>query len=329
MTLTDGLSVPLVFLIGFAAHRASLCTVRAVMQWLDDHKASVLISFIKAAAWSCLLAGVFVLFGLPIKGVPVTHGVWWLGILGGFLFGMGAAINGGCSLSTVQQLADGDSTVLLTLIAFVSGVAGTMTLENLWLPQVVQPQALWWQQLTLWQHVTLVTVLMLWAVRKLVMQWQRRDQSLSVLQRFVAPRYRLAFGALLLGVASGLLFLLEGTWTYTNYLREQTKSWFFDGISTGWLRGILVLTLFVGMLTSSFHRGSFSWRWPNMNNWQRRVLGGLLMGSGGALVPGGNDTLILVLIPTLSLQALASYVALLAGIGSVLMVMRSVRSVRT
>jgi hypothetical protein len=47
------------------------------------------------------------------------------------------------------------------------------------------------------------------------------------------------------------------------------------------------------------------------------------------LVPGGNDTLILVLIPTLSLQAMASYVALLAGIGSVMMVMRSVRSVRT
>jgi hypothetical protein len=84
MTLTDGLSVLLVFLIGFAAHRANLCTVRAVMQWLDDHKASVLISFIKAAAWSCLLAGIFVLFGLPIKGVPVTHGVWWLGIFGWF-----------------------------------------------------------------------------------------------------------------------------------------------------------------------------------------------------------------------------------------------------
>lgn len=329
MTLTDGLSVLLVFLIGFAAHRASLCTVRAVMQWLDDHKASVLISFIKAAAWSCLLAGVFVLLGLPINGVPVTHGVWWLGVFGGFLFGVGAAINGGCSLSTVQQLADGDSTMLLTLLAFVSGVTGTMTLENLWLPHVVQPHTLWWQQLTLWQHATLVTVLMLWAMRELAMQWQRRDQSLTALQRLTAPRYRLSFSALLLGVCSGLLFLLEGTWTYTNYLREQTNSWFFDGISTGWLRGGLVLTLFVGMLVSSFHRGSFRWRWPNSSNWQRRVLGGLLMGSGGALVPGGNDTLILVLIPTLSLQALASYVALLAGIGTVLIIMRPDQGVRT
>lgn len=53
------------------------------------------------------------------------------------------------------------------------------------------------------------------------------------------------------------------------------------------------------------------------------------MGAGGALVPGGNDTLILVLIPTLSIQAVASYVALLADIASVLLSMRLIRSVRT
>ena len=154
---------------------------------------------------------------------------------------MGAAINGGCSLSTVQQLADGDSSVLLTLLAFVVGVAGTMTLENLWLTQRVQPQALWWEQLTRTQHLLLVTVLSLWAVRELVMQWQRRNPSLSVRQRLAAPRYRLSFGALLLGVCRGLLFLLEGAWTYTS---------------------VLVMTLFAGMLVSSIHRDSFRWRGP-------------------------------------------------------------------
>lgn len=54
-----------------------------------------------------------------------------------------------------------------------------------------------------------------------------------------------------------------------------------------------------------------------------------MMGAGGALVPGGNETLILVLIPTLSIQAVASYIALLAGIASVLLTMRLVRSVRS
>ena len=46
-------------------------------------------------------------------------------------------------------------------------------------------------------------------------------------------------------------------------------------------------------------------------------------------MPGGNDTLILVLIPTLPIQAVASYIALLAGIAAVLLTMRLGRSVRS
>lgn len=38
------------------------------------------------------------------------------------------------------------------------------------------------------------------------------------------------------------------------------------------------------------------------------------MGVGGGLVPGGNDTVLLVLMPTLSLQALGSFGAMLVGI---------------
>lgn len=330
MNLASVLGFLLVFLIGFAAHRASLCTVRAVMQWLDEHKASVIISFVKAAAWASLLAGIFVLFGLPIKGLPQTHSVWWLGMLGGFLFGMGAAINGGCSLSTVQQLADGDSNTLLTLFAFVLGVMGTLTLEHLWLSQVVRTTPLWWAGLTPTQHRWLVGLLALWAARELVMLWRRRERGQGVWQRLAAPRYRLSFGALLLGVSSGLLFLLEGSWTYTNYLREQSKTLLHEGTAPGWPRSALVLTLFLGMLASSLHRSSFRWRWPSADaRWARRGLGGILMGAGGALVPGGNDTLILVLIPNLSLQAMASYLALLAGIACVLLSMRLARGVRT
>lgn len=43
-------------------------------------------------------------------------------------------LNGGCSLSTLQQLADGDSSLLLTLMGFVAGIATTSAMENHWLP---------------------------------------------------------------------------------------------------------------------------------------------------------------------------------------------------
>lgn len=45
------------------------------------------------------------------------------------------------------------------------------------------------------------------------------------------------------------------------------------------------------------------------------------MGMGGALVPGGNDTVLLVLMPSLSLQALASFGSMLFGIYGVVKLM--------
>jgi len=316
------LSFVLVFMIGFAAHRASLCTVRAVMQWVDERQTSILVSFTKAVAWACWLAGVFVLLGLPFKDLPLAHSVWWLSVVGGFLFGIGAAINGGCSLSTLQKLADGDASLLLTLAAFVLGVALAVTTESHWLSLTLQPQTLWWVTLPAPLQWSLVAVLTLWAARELTQLWRSRARDQTAWQRLLAPRYSLAFSAMLLGVFSGLLFLLEGMWTYTNYLRAQTSALQIHTAAPGLWRAVLLGALFLGMLASSLQRRSYQRRALLRHNGYRRFFGGLLMGAGSALVPGGNDTLLLVLIPTLSLQALASYLALLAGVASVMQLMR-------
>lgn len=316
------LSFVLVFLIGFAAHRASLCTVRAVMQWFDERQTSILVSFAKAVAWACWLAGGFVLLDLPFKGLPLVHSVWWLSLVGGFLFGVGAAINGGCSLSTLQKLADGDASLLLTLLAFVLGVALAVATESLWLSLALQPQTLWWMTLPTSLRWSLVAILTLWVGRELTQLWRSRARDQTAWQRLLAPRYSLAFSAMLLGVFSGLLFLLEGMWTYTNYLRAQTSALQIHTAAPGWWRAVLLAALFLGMLASSLQRRSFQRRALLRQNRHRRFFGGLLMGAGSALVPGGNDTLLLVLIPTLSLQALASYLALLAGVASVMLAMR-------
>ena len=46
------------------------------------------------------------------------------------------------------------------------------------------------------------------------------------------------------------------------------------------------------------------------------------MGLGAALIPGGNDALVLYAIPSLSPQAIPSYFAMTLGIASALMAMR-------
>jgi hypothetical protein len=55
----------------------------------------------------------------------------------------------------------------------------------------------------------------------------------------------------------------------------------------------------------------------------RNAIGGLLMGVGTAVTPGGNDTLILYSIPTLSPHALPTFIAMLLGIGLGLLAMRT------
>jgi hypothetical protein len=57
----------------------------------------------------------------------------------------------------------------------------------------------------------------------------------------------------------------------------------------------------------------------------QRFAGGWLMGVGGALVPGGNDTLLLGAMPSLSTQAVGAYAALLAGIAATFAIMERLR----
>jgi len=51
--------------------------------------------------------------------------------------------------------------------------------------------------------------------------------------------------------------------------------------------------------------------------------GGIVMGLGGAMMRGGNDTLVLTGLPTLSPQALGAYAAMLAGIALAVLAMRA------
>lgn len=315
------LSFVLVFFIGFAAHRASLCTVRAVMQWMEQRKSSLLVSFFYASLWASLATGLFVWAGAPISGRPMLSSDWLYSVVGGLLFGTGAAVNGGCSLSTLQRLADGEVRFLATLAFSVLGSLVVIWLQSIGVVPWPHVDALWWGQIDSGLQNTLVLILLAWAVWQLRVLWRCRAPDQRLTQWLLAPRYRLSLAAMLLGLCSGLLFLLEGAWTYSNYLREMGVAWVTGAPAPGWHRLALVACLFAGMVLSSVQRRQFVWRGAlPMMGW-RNVLGGGLMGMGGALVPGGNDTVLLVLMPTLSLQALASFLSMLVGIYGVVKLM--------
>jgi hypothetical protein len=317
------LSFALVFLIGFAAHRASLCTVRAVMQWVEQRKAGLFISFFKASAWATLLTGIFVWAGLPIQGAPMLNISRAFSVAGGLLFGVGAAINGGCSLSTLQRLADGDLRFVVTLVFVVLGGLAVSGLQSMGVVPLPKVEPLLWPTVPGAIRNPFILVLSVWAVWQLAVLWRCRDPDQRLGQWLLAPRYRLTLAAMVLGGCSGLLFLLEGAWTYTNYLRELGSTWVAGAGAPGFHRAGLVLVLFLGMVTSAVQRRSFQWRGgPGIIGW-RNALGGGLMGVAGAVIPGGNDTVLLVLVPNLAGQGLLSFLAMLVGIRVVVKVMKT------
>lgn len=310
-------------LIGFAAHRASLCTVRGVAEVITSRRAWMLASFAKAAAWTALVAGGIAYFS-PTSASPVLESIPpALGLLGGFLFGVGAAINGGCSLSTLQRLADGDTSMLGTLGAFIFGVLAWNAFNINQDFGTLQALSSIWQSGRPWV-VALLAALSIWTVTESIRLWCSAPPTDRPGQRFLAPAYRLSTSAALLGIAGGLLYNLQGAWTYTNYLRADTASWLGAGPAPSHFHALLFAALLGGMLLSSLQRKSFALNRLWWRHLPRRLGGGLLMGLGGALVPGGNDTLILAAIPTLSPWALANYLALLAGVAAVMFVMMAV-----
>ena len=80
----------------------------------------------------------------------------------------------------------------------------------------------------------------------------------------------------------------------------------------------------LGMALSTVQRRSFRVDWRPQLSWLRNIGGGALMGLGTALLPGGNDALVLYGIPSLSPHALPVFAAMVGGIAAALWLLRYV-----
>jgi len=306
---------------------SQLCNVRAVAEIMTSGTAHMLASLMQAALWMALLAGVLSLLAdyplPPVRMFLPAAGAMW----GGWLFGVGSALNGGCSLSTLHRLADGELGMLATLLGFVLGVvawAWPWTSGGLPGPGELTPLTTAW---TRWPALSpwLPLALALWALSPVATLWRlaRSSASASVRQRVLAPQYRLTVAAALMGLAGGVLYVTQGAWSYTNHLRTSVLNAWAGSHAAATTHSVLVVALVLGMVASAVQRRSCAWRRPpSAVSWLRHLSGGMLMGAGAAMVPGGNDTLLLNAMPTLALQAVGAYVAMLGGIATVLWLMR-------
>lgn len=302
-------------LLGFAAHRAGLCTVKAVAEVLTTRRVNFLWSFVKSSLWvmalSALAAAVPLEIGLrhwPLSGLSVA---------GGVLFGLGAGINGGCTFSTLSRLMDGNLNVLATVLMWPVGIVSALTLMSGL--RGATPANVPDGQLPLWLSVP-IGLFVLWEAALLV---RRLAQSGSLRHSIGAPIYTLSAGAALVGGANAVLLLAWGPWSFTGTLLCALEACTVARCGTSQSVPLLVLAAaLVGMALSSWQRGSFRLQRLRAREAMRHAGGGLLMGIGAMFIPGGNDGLILFGIPSLSPHAIPAYLGILAGVAIALSAMR-------
>ena len=317
-------SLMLATALGFAAHRASVCTVKAVAEVVSTGQAYMFLSFLKTVLWVMAITIPFMWWLPDAHGAQRSWGISTPVVLGGFLFGTGAALNKGCAFSTLSRLGDGQLSMLVTLTGFGAGIYAYARLPDAYtLPDARLLEA----ALTTpngWT-IVLVGMLWIWVIREGTRLWRTRSGSTAWWQLVRADRYRLSTAAAVLGITSGVLYALHGTWAYTGTISEEIHHVVTGEPAPSTIRWGLLAAVLLGMGWSSWQRRSFRLDWRPSLSWAMSFPAGLLMGFGAALVPGSNDVLILHAIPGLSPHALPAYAAMVIGIAVPLVLMRVIQ----
>ena len=278
----------------------------------------MLASFAKTVLWVIAITSVFAWIAGDAFLPANTWQVSLLGLLGGFVFGVGAVLNGGCAISTLAYLASGRIAIALSLFGFSLGVmAHSLVVKALSLTPP-EPDATLIDLKSPWALPVLALVLigLVWEILRLS---RTPASSVRWQEKMFSGQLRLSTAAALMGLSNGILYVLMGTWAYTSTLSQQAQH--LVGRAGGprpqlWL---LFASLLLGMVVSAWQRGQLRPVW-SFHNWHAHLLGGFLMGMGAAFGLGGNDVLLLHGIPSLSPHAVPTFAAMVLGIATALLI---------
>jgi uncharacterized membrane protein YedE/YeeE len=312
--LVSALSLLLAAVLGFAAHRANCCTLTAVVEVFTSGRARMFLSFAKVVLWVIAVTLAVAMIWPQAVVVPQGHGLRPAALAGGFLFGVGAAVNRGCAFSTLAHLGSGNLAYLVTLAAMAGGtlvylmVAPALPAADLPLPwsPLAEGGPLPWR----W----IAPLLWLWAAYEVSRLVRSAPAGATFRQRLAARRYRLSTAAFLIGASNAVLFAFYGPWAYTGVIAEAVAAALARGPAPSAERISLFLALLAGIAVSARLAGGFRIEFPSLRNGVWRTAGGLLMGVGAAMTPGGNFVLLLHGIPMLSPYALPALAAVALGI---------------
>ncbi len=303
MSLAIVIALPLAFLAGFALQRGNICAVAAVREGVEEGDWRRFAALLECAAWALLGLLLAAAFGwMPLREWPAQPSLV-LAMLGGVLFGAGALVNGACAMGTIGRLGAGELALLAMPAGFMLGAVGAAELGAR--AGRATTAAFAGPAFSL-----LLAALCVFVLFRAWTALRAAPSAMALKAAIVAPRWPPALAMAVIAIANVALLLLIFSWPYTTLLVDLARGSAMDVA----LRLALAVVLVLGAGAGSATAGRFSWRAPDLRAVTSCFGGGVLMGLGGALIPGGNDALVLIGLPLLQPSALAAYAAMTAAI---------------
>jgi len=281
----------LVCIIGYLAQFIGLCMVRGVNE-LKKGKPEFLIAILFSGALSWV-AMVFTSFAdIPTNFKTFEINVWF--VIGGLLFGFGTAFNQGCGVSTLGKLSRGDSKMIFTIIGWLIG----WTILASWNPSITHNKLIISPDITIGVLITLSIALLVWA---LFGDKERKKLWLTMMA---------------IGFIGGFVFLFEPKWTPSGLLHKTSHA-IVNPDSSLWPpkeNYFLFIALLIGMFSAAWYTKKFEIIKSSWKEWSLHIVAGTFMGIGASLALGGNDTQLLLALPTFSPAGIVAVLGMLVGI---------------
>jgi toxin CptA len=307
-------------LMGYAIQRGATCTVAAMDEVVRKRGFNRLASMLEASLW--VVGGLLIAQSLGLLGrMPAGYAITYTTVLGGALLGFGAYVNKACVFGAIARLGSGEWAYVVTPVGFY---VGCLTFASIFSFPAQQKLAHGSPvlQAAPWVAVAFgVLMLGRLAVGILRLRAGGGPGPLSEsLARALAVRVWSPHAATtVIGITFFVMLLAVGAWAYTDVLAELARGMAGNLAA----RALLLVALFGGAMLGGYTAGRFRTTSVSLTQLAKCFAGGMLMGWGSLLIPGGNDGLILVGIPLLWPYAWLAFFTMCVVIGVALVVEKS------
>jgi uncharacterized membrane protein YedE/YeeE len=311
--LISGLVVGLLF--GFVLQRGRFCMYTAFRDMLLIKDLTLFKAYLLALLIQTVLVHVFKELGLLSFSVPPFY--WLAATVGGFVFGLGMTLAGGCSSSSYYRVGEGMVGSFVVVLMFIISAAATSR-------GILSPLSVMLRSVRADMGENSATISHLlglnpWVLMLLVFLplaiWLYRSQSNPPQRGWAWKRT-----GMVLGFVAALAWLASawsGDFHYGLRMTGPSASLLFylasgDANYLNW--GVFeIIGIPIGAFLAAKWSREFHWRAPKPHRLMQQALGGAIMGTGAVIAGGCNIGNSLTGLGMLSLTSLVATVFLVLG----------------